>query len=257
MRTSLLLLVTAMLLPFSASAQVGKNSTLWDWTAKAEHHESVVKLTVKNVSGRESTGTGALVFVDRNRKIGTGYRGYVLTAYHVVIGDQGKGTIKVTYRTGTISSGNKVSTFDKEVDVAIVPVWVPAGVKAVPLASKDANAGDKLEYAGLGGGSKLKCCLRHFSATAAKTTNGQRIFADALLLPGDSGGPVFNAQRQVVGTISGGWQWFDLGVRSKHGKVIHTTWPARSSNVGVTRKLLNEARGVTPSNQIAAVASTP
>ena len=59
------------------------------------------------------------------------------------------------------------------------------------------------------------------------------------LLPGDSGGPVFNERQEVVGVISGGWFWWDGGVTNSGGSIIQATWPARACNVSVIQKLLD------------------
>ena len=66
----------------------------------------------------------------------------------------------------------------------------------------------------------------------------EKIFADVPLLPGDSGGPVFNSNREVVGVISGGWFWYDAGVKLPNGSKIRPTWPARASNIDPIRVLM-------------------
>ena len=86
-------------------------------------------------------------------------------------------------------------------------------------------------FTGLGGGSQVDCCLRHFTAVAASPTNSQTILADAPLLPGDSGGAIFNSDGELVGVISGGWFWWDGGVQTERGAPIHVTWPAKGCNV--------------------------
>jgi len=107
------------------------------------------------------------------------------------------------------------------------------------MAKDPIQSGDKLEFAGLGGGSKLDCCIRHFSAVASSPSSLEKIFADVPLLPGDSGGPVFNEKHEVVGIISGGWFWWNSGLMDKDGNAsIRTTWPARASNVGPLKTLM-------------------
>lgn len=153
-----------------------------------------------------------------------------------------KPTIKVKYRNGRGGRKSRVLRFNKELDVAILSVWVPEGVLPAKLASTDAQSSDALEFAGLGGNSNLECCLRHFSATASHPTNEDELFADVALLPGDSGGPVFNDRQEIVGIISGGWFWWDGGVTTSGGSSIHTTWPARACNLSAIQKLLEEVR---------------
>ena len=76
----------------------------------------------------------------------------------------------------------------------------------------------------------------------------EKIFADVPLLPGDSGGPVFNADHEVVGIISGGWFWWDSGLKTSNGSYIRTTWPARASNVGPIQSMMEKLK---PENRIA------
>ena len=214
-------------------AQVGKDSGLWEWTKVAPHHQAIVE-----IKSGDGTGTGVVISVNKDKKIKDGYEGYCLTAYHVVENDDKKGEIRVKFRNGRKSKGCRVVEFDEEKDVALIWVWVPETIQPAKLASQPIKGGDRVEMAGLGGGSSLDCCIRHFSAVASNPSTGEKIFADVPLLPGDSGGPVFNEANEVVGIISGGWFWYDSGVRTKTGNYLRTTWPARASNVVPIRTLI-------------------
>ena len=123
---------------------------------------------------------------------------------------------------------------------ALLWVWVPKGIEPAELATSSVKRGDKLELVGLGGGTKLADCVRCFRAEASPPSTIEKIFADVPLLPGDSGGPVFNSQHQVVGIISGGWFWWDSGLKTESGAYIRTTWPARASNVGPLQSMLTK-----------------
>lgn len=221
----------------TADAQVGKGSGLWEWTPFAQHHSAIVE-----VHSGGGSGTGVLISVDRDKKIANGYEGYVLTAWHVVQDDIDvkKPSIKVKFQNHKRGSkGCRVVEYDEHKDVALVWVWVPEDIHPVPLAKDPIKRGDTLEFAGLGGGSKLDGCIRHFSATASSPSTLEKIFADVPLLPGDSGGPVFNANKEVVGIISGGWFWWNSGLRTDDGnQSIRTTWPARASNIGPIQNLM-------------------
>ncbi len=207
-------------------AQVGKDTTLWQFTEIASHHEPIVQV---NCNG--GTGTGVIISVDKDKPFKEGFQGYCLTAWHVVEGEKDKTEITIQYRNGKKSRKCQVVQHDEQSDVALVWVWVPEGVEPAKIANKCVQQGDKLEMAGLGGGSELSCCLRHFSAVASMPSSAQKIFADVPLLPGDSGGPVFNEANEVVGIISGGWFWWDGGVVTQSGNKLNATWPARASNL--------------------------
>lgn len=208
------------------SAQIGKETNLWQWTAGAKHHNAIVQV---NCGG--GLGTGVVIGVNKEKPVKDGFEGYCLTAYHVVKEDKGKHEIGVIYRNGRKAKGCSIVQYDEHADVAVLWAWVPGDLEPAKLASAPVQNGDVLEFAGLGGGSELQCCLRHFSAKASCASGPQKIFADVSLLPGDSGGPVFNSNQEVVGVISGGWFWWDGGVKKPDGSGLDATWPARAANL--------------------------
>lgn len=216
---------------------VGTGSGLWKWTPVADYHQAIVE-----VSTSGGSGTGVLISVDEAKEVKDGHEGYVLTAWHVIQDDITNGKIKVTYRNERRAKGCQVVQYDEETDVAILWVWVPDDIKPAKLATEPVAHGDKLELAGLGGGTNLACCIRAFEAQASPPSTIQKIFADVPLLPGDSGGPVFNANHEVVGIISGGWFWWDSGLKTSSGNYIRTTWPARASNVGPIQALMQKIK---------------
>ena len=242
---SLAVTLLMLAIPPSAFAQVGKDSELWQWSEAAEHHKAVVEVKLEG-----GTGTGVIIHVNRDKPVGNGHQGYCLTAYHVVEEDKAKREIKVRYRDDRVASRCKVVAFDKELDVAILWVWVPSDVEPAKVASTNIKPRERLEYAGLGGGSKLKD-LRHFKGKASLPSNSKRIYADVPLLPGDSGGPVFNDNKEVVGVISGGWFWWDGGVEGRTGSKISATWPARSCNTAAVRKLMGKVPDLRSREQLA------
>lgn len=217
------------------SKPVGTGSGLWEWTPSAKYHNTIVE-----VSTAHGSGTGVLIKVDKTKKVKDGYEGLVLTAWHVVQDDASGGKIKVTYRNKRRAKGCQVVEHDEAKDVAVLWVWVPAGVEPAKLATKSIEHGDELELVGLGGGTKLADCVRSFKSQASPPSTIEKIFADVPLLPGDSGGPVFNSKHEVVGIISGGWFWWDSGLKTESGAYIRTTWPARASNVGPLQSMLTK-----------------
>ncbi|MCH2183332.1 MAG: serine protease [Mariniblastus sp.] len=216
-------------------AQVGRESGLWNWTDKAPHHQSIVQVTAG-----EGTGTGVIIGVDRSKEVKDGYEGYCLTAWHVVQHHLNSNEISITYGNGRRAKKCKILESDQARDIAIIWVWVPRGVPAAKIANRSIKGGDELEFCGLGGGSDVCSSVRHFAGTASSPSTLDRIFADVPLLPGDSGGPVFNAKQEVVGIISGGWFWYDGGITTSSGAAIRTTWPARASNVHPIRTLMGK-----------------
>ncbi len=228
-------LALLLVVPQVCCGQTGKDTQLWQWTAQAPHHESIVQI---NCNG--GTGTGIIVDVDKSEKVAGGFKGHCLTAYHVVKDDNNKGEIAVIFRNGRKAKNCRVVEFDETADVALLWIWIPEGLEAAKIATKPVQKGDLLEFAGLGGGSDLSCCLRHFAATASTPSSEQKIFSDVPLLPGDSGGPVFNQNREVVGIISGGWFWWDGGVKTSSGASLNATWPARAANVDPIQTLFGK-----------------
>ncbi len=217
----------------SAQGQVGRESGLWDWTDKADHHKSIVQVTAG-----DGTGTGVIIGVDSSKQIKDGYEGYCLTAWHVVQHHLNSNEISITYGNGRRAKKCKIIESDQARDIAIIWVWVPKDIPSVKIATTSIRGGDRLEFCGLGGGSDVCGCVRHFAGKASSPSTLDRIFADVPLLPGDSGGPVFNQNREVVGIISGGWFWYDGGITTSNGSAIRTTWPARASNVEPIRTLM-------------------
>jgi S1-C subfamily serine protease len=226
---------TEAVLPISEP--VGKGSGLWKWTPVAAYHDSIVE-----VSTSGGSGTGVLISIDKDKPVRDGYEGYVVTAWHVIQDDIVDGKIKVTYRNKRRAKGCAVVQHDEDKDVAVIWVWVPQGVTPAKLATEPVKRGDRLELTGLGGGTDLSCCVRAFEAFASPPSTIEKIFADVPLLPGDSGGPVFNAKHEVVGIISGGWFWWDSGLKTPDGSYIRTTWPARASNVGPIQSMMTKIR---------------
>lgn len=220
----------------TAMAQVGDGTGLWNWTEKKSHHETIVQVLTSG-----GNGTGVVICIQEDKPVKNGFEGYVLTAWHVIQNDIKNGEIKVVYRDGQRAKGCKVVDFDESMDVALLWVWVPEGIPAAQLAADPIRYGNSLEFAGLGGGTDVKCRIRHFSAVASPPSTVEKIFADVPLLPGDSGGPVFNENHEVVGIISGGWFWWDGGVvKTETNSKIPTTWPARACNVGPIKNLIGK-----------------
>lgn len=233
-RPILTLFVFAVLIQ-TVSAQTGIDTEHWNWTPSAKHHEAVVK--VKTESG---SGTGVIVHVFKSRPISNGFEGLCLTANHVVADNDGEQNIKVAYQNGKRAKRCKVISVNEANDIALLWVWVPEDLTAATIATEEVVVGESLEFCGLGGGSTLDM-MRHFDSRSESPTDSKMIFASVPLLSGDSGGPIFNSDSQLVGIISGGWFWFDGGVKTQTGRSISVTWPARACNRGPLAELVAAA----------------
>lgn len=245
-------IAAALLFVFCLTSTTVAQSTdeeLWIWTQDAKHLRSVVQ-----ISSNGGVGTGVLARVYRDQVDEALSPGYVLTAYHILepsesdaeLSDEDStesiggtvsksSSVRVLFRDGTESDGQLIE-FDRQHDLALVQTQVPDGIEPATIANITARHRMYLEFAGLGGGASLEDSLRHFSGRANRPTNANFIYADETLLPGDSGGPIFNKRKELVGIISGGWFWWNA--KKPDGTAVLSTWPARASNLNPIRKLL-------------------
>lgn len=172
---------------------------------------------VEVTSSDGGEGMGTVIHI--GEPTGKYFYGYVVTASHVCPGDSNH---KVTYSNGFTANNCTVVERNIERDIAILWVLVPAGEKTHSVREKPVDVGGELKFVGKD--------RRTFTGTASVATSDKTIFSDTELKSGDSGGPVI-VEGQLVGVISGGWLWIEPG----------RTWPARASNVGPIRRLLNKA----------------
>lgn len=260
------LIAVFILTTTSTFGQVGKNTELWEWSKPARHHNAVVKVQIEEpgTPGPHASASGVVVKFDRLSELPAG-EAYCLTAAHVLesvlpktdkkseqadgknqssgkddnyepIVVKPKEQISVLYRTGEVSRRCQIVAVDEKRDVALLRVAIPKSTKPARIATESIKHGELLEFTGFGGGSSIKA-PRHFNSQASAPTTPDLIYADTTLLPGDSGGAVFNEKREVVGVISGGWIWWQGGVQGPVGQTVPTTWPARACNVGPIRQL--------------------
>ncbi len=213
-----------------ASRPPAEHSGLWKWSPSQPHHASVVMLRVG-----KAIGTGVILYVDKDTPQGEGYLGFCATANHVVeMARKEEKEIQILFPNTArdIARDCSVVRQDKDVDIAVVWCWVPKDVPAAKLASKRAQPGDAVEFVGLGGKLTLDQGMRHFHGTASAPTEPELIYADQTLLPGDSGGPIFNRHGRLLGVISGGWFWWSHErIEADSEYPLRATWPARGSNL--------------------------
>jgi S1-C subfamily serine protease len=157
--------------------------------------------------------TGGSSDVDRDRRtsvstaLGTGVianaDGTILTAFHVV---EGAGAISVTYADGTRSRAT-VADSDPAIDIAVlVPetlpeVVVPATLGGGPAVGDPVVAiGNQLGLTDSTTDGVISGLNRTVPRAGAAPLSGLIQF-DAAVNPGSSGGPLLNAQGQVIGII--------------------------------------------------------
>ena len=148
--------------------------------------------------GGEGAGTGMVLTSD----------GTVLTNYHVVAGST---QIRVGLPGGTRYTATVVG-HDRAHDIAVLKLRGAAGLATVTLDTRGVAVGDAVHAVGQGGGQGVlysvagkvtgineRITARDASSlTPAETLTGL-IRTDAAIVPGYSGGPLFDAQGEVVG----------------------------------------------------------
>lgn len=239
MKARFLLAFLLCTLPSLASAQVGINTNLWNWSPPAPHHHAVARIELNfkvelpdgTTTDVAPNATCVVYRILKDQPVGDGYLAEALTAAHVVsYPDDVDVMIKTYYRNGRKCKDCVVLRKDENLDLAVVRVWVPRDFQPCRIAAQSPVVGDRVEFVGYGGGSELTK-PRCFRSQAAVATSSRRLYADCPLIPGDSGGAVFNDRGELVSIVSGGWFWFDGGVKRLSGRPIKTTWPARAGNV--------------------------
>ncbi|MFF1907837.1 S1C family serine protease [Kitasatospora sp. NPDC058218] len=186
---------------------------------------SVVQITVKTASGT-STGTG--VVLDRD--------GRILTNYHVVSGAAEGGQVTVTFKDGSTAKATVTGT-DKSLDAAVITASgarnltpatlgdssaVSVGDPVVAIGNPEGLTGtvtsgiisaenrevtvqvDEGATSGNGGFGfpNLPGLRGSTPQSGGETTTYKAFQTDAALNPGNSGGPLINANGQVIGINS-------------------------------------------------------
>lgn len=190
------------------------SESLWDWTPKSDHHKPIVQIIANG-----NIGTGTVVTED----------GKILTVWHIVESNPYNDNISILFTNGFRSKARAIYS-NKDNDIAVLHcAAVPVSIKPAKIASA-LPAGEELEICGLGGNTPVTSCIRHFKANRIRfLTDDNILCADAPLIPGDSGGPIFNKNHEIVGVVSGGSKWYDRNVFSVNKRKLPVTWPTRSS----------------------------
>lgn len=150
------------------------------------------------LSDGEAAGTGIVLTSD----------GEVLTNYHVV---EGSTTIKVTIATTGKAYTASVVGVDQSADVALLQLKDASGLTVAKIDDDTLKVGDDVTAVGNAGGTgtltaadgdvtDLSASITTASeGTVAGETLTRLVETDADVVPGDSGGPLLDAEGEVVG----------------------------------------------------------
>lgn len=131
-----------------------------------------------------------------------GKDGLALTAYHVVFDSKNPTAVTLDKRRYAVS----VVGYDDQSDLALIRVKFPGPAQALNLAGQAPRVGDSVFAIGNGGGAFLRPragkLLKLDVASAQADFPSGTLQLSAQLIPGDSGGPIFNARGEVEGVVS-------------------------------------------------------
>lgn len=183
--------VTSLDLDYYAAAQ--PVAVTFDWSPAAAHHDAVVRVQAGNQGG-----SGVYIEVDGVHMI--------LTCAHVVGTMDGQGrivsvfkSITATFRDGATRTGApRNDKFGN--DIAGIIVEPHPSVPPLKLATKQPGR-PKVEMLGYAGRENK---LRHWWGNVANGSTVSSNWYTAGVGSGDSGGPVLNEQRELIGLLAHG-----------------------------------------------------
>ena len=184
---------------FGGYAASGAYATAVSTPATAQQSAGVVLIeTVLPYQNAQAAGTGMVLTAS----------GQVLTNYHVV---EGAGTITVTVAATGQSFQATVVGADSSADVALLQLTGASGLTTVKADDEQAQVGDTVTAVGNAGGTgTLTAAAGTISSLTASVTAASdgstrsetlssMIETTADVVSGDSGGPLFDAEGEVVG----------------------------------------------------------
>lgn len=213
---------------YDAETQVEQTATtLPAWAGN--RGDNVVRISHADGRGR-SWGSGTYLGA-----------GLILTASHVV----GHAESRVTcyFRDGTTSAGQTLA-HDQEWDTAVVEIPVHPTLVGVPLAAGNATPGAKVYATGYDGGAPQLLCrpgrvTGYYSSGSTPVSDWFNL--DNRVLPGSSGGGVFDETGCCVGPLWGSNQGGTMAVNLGRTKRFLLPWNARLEAFRIAT-----ARGVPP-----------
>ena len=184
--------------PWGSSGGSGTTSVNSDPATKAESRGVVLIDTVLGYQDAAAAGTGIVLTSD----------GEVLTNYHVV---EGATSIKVTIASTGKSYTATVVGHDQTDDVALLQLKGAAKLATAKIDHDKVANGDAVTAVGNAGGTGSltaaagtvtglgQTITTESEGSTAGETLRNLIMTDADVMPGDSGGPLYDAQNEVIG----------------------------------------------------------
>ncbi|SER91853.1 serine protease, S1-C subfamily, contains C-terminal PDZ domain [Propionibacterium cyclohexanicum] len=191
--------------PSSSQIGTGQTSVQTQTDASAQQSKGVVLIDTTTTSG-SAAGTGMVLSAD----------GYVLTNYHVV---ESSTAIKATLASNSKTYTATVVGHDATNDVALLKLSGASGLTPVSLDDDGVKIGDKVTAVGNSQGQGfLSAAPGSITSTSATVTVSSELSStgsetlkdvyqtDAQAVPGDSGGPLYDSENEVVGITTAGEQ---------------------------------------------------
>lgn len=196
----------------------------WDEAEWQPYHESLVHVECGSCrgSGVIVRVEDELIEIETDGKTASFHVGYIMTCCHVALGSNTPDGYLIKY-TNKAKIKASLVWFDHDLDVAVLKTLVPERYSAVKIATGFVEDGDVLVGVGLGGRKpriENKDTIRRFKITASKMTGRNWIRSDECLIPGDSGGPLFNSDGELVGLHCMGHESFCKPFQDR------VVWPA-------------------------------
>lgn len=173
------------------------------------------------IDGDAGWGSGSVVMVSPTVDEDGKREALILTANHVANRSRG---ISIEFEGKSRIDNATVVVRDAFHDIIVILAKIDGEIKPVPLGKRAAIEGDEITFVGKD--------FRKFKGTASPLSWADRVWIDAVVIPGDSGGAVL-LDGGLIGVVSGGLDWTPNSPRR--------TWPCRASNLTAVSNLLELA----------------
>lgn len=136
--------------------------------------------------------------------------GTILTANHVA--EKLGNDFFIVFADGTRASGKVIKLMPKW-DLALIATSVSSGIPRATLNCNQLHSGDSVTVIGYPGPLPLSVTYGRIMSPEIFIAKGfPEIVINALIIPGNSGGPVFDANGDLIGIANLGAESHDLGM---------------------------------------------